>query len=90
LNLPPGERRWQAGYRPSPLCLEAVQRIDRLFEIERDINGCSSEQRRLARQEFSEPLVGDLHAWMGEERRKLSRAFSHLTESNGISKTLGV
>jgi len=56
----------------SPLCLEAVQRIDRLFDIERDINGCSAEQRRLARQEFSMPLVADLHAWMREERRKLS------------------
>jgi transposase len=34
----------------SPLCLEAVQRIDRLFDIERDINGCSADQRRAARQ----------------------------------------
>jgi len=26
----------------SPLCLEAVRRIDKLFDIERDINGCSA------------------------------------------------
>ena len=30
----------------SPLCLEAVRRIDRLFDIERDINGCTAERRR--------------------------------------------
>jgi transposase len=56
----------------SPLCLEAIQRIDRLFEIERDINGCCADQRRAVRQELSAPLVADLHAWMSEERRKLS------------------
>jgi transposase len=56
----------------SPLCLEAVRRIDRLFDIERDINGCIAEQRRTVRQQFSAPLVADLHAWMSDERRKLS------------------
>jgi transposase len=30
----------------SPLALEAVRRIDALFEIERSINGHSAEQRR--------------------------------------------
>ncbi len=58
----------------SPLCLEAVQRIDKLFDIERDINGRSADQRRAVRQELSAPLVADLHAWMSEERRKLSGA----------------
>ena len=56
----------------SPLCLEAVRRIDRLFEIERDINGCTAERRRSVRQELSNPLVADLHSWMSDERRKLS------------------
>ena len=56
----------------SPFCLEAVQRIDKLFDVERDINGCSADQRRTARQEFSAPLVADLHAWMREQRGKLS------------------
>ncbi len=56
----------------SPLCLEAVRRIDRLFDIERDINGCSADHRRAVRQQFSAPLVADLHAWMSDERRKLS------------------
>jgi hypothetical protein len=57
----------------SPLALEAVQRIDALFEIERSINGQSAEQRRAVRQEFSAPLVADLENWMREHRAKLSR-----------------
>ena len=56
----------------SPLCLEAVQRINKLFEIERDINGCGADHRRSLRQEVSVSLVADLHSWMIDERRKLS------------------
>jgi len=70
-------RRKAQGKQPaaiSPLCLEAVQRIDALFDIERDINGCSADQRRTVRQEFSGPLVTDLLAWMREQRGKLSGA----------------
>jgi hypothetical protein len=36
----------------SPLALEAVRRIDALFEIERAINGQSAEQRRAVRQKL--------------------------------------
>jgi transposase len=57
----------------SPLALEAVRRIDALFEIERAINGKSAEQRKTVRQELSAPLVADLQAWMREQRAKLSR-----------------
>ena len=57
----------------SPLALEAVRRIDALFEIERSIKGQSAEQRRSLRQEKSAPLVADLERWMRDERKKLSR-----------------
>ena len=57
----------------SPIALEAVQRIDALFDIERTINGLPSEQRLAIRQERSAPLVTGLEAWMRDERRKLSR-----------------
>jgi transposase len=57
----------------SPLALEAVRRIDALFEIERAINGQSTKQRRAVRQELSAPLVADLEGWLREERPKLSR-----------------
>src|SRR6202790_3012439 len=69
-------RRKAQGKKPaviSPLALEAVRRIDALFEIERTINGQSAEKRRAVRQELSAPLVADLQTWMREQRAKLSR-----------------
>jgi transposase len=57
----------------SPLALEAVQRIDALFAIERDIQGRSAAVRLAARQDLSLPLVNDLEAWMRAQRAKLSR-----------------
>jgi transposase len=57
----------------SPLALEAIRRIDALFDIERSINGQSAEQRRAIRQELSAPLVTDLERWLREQRPKLSR-----------------
>jgi transposase len=57
----------------SPICLEAVQRIDALFDIERDINGRSAEARRATRQALSAPLVADLLGWLREQRVRLAR-----------------
>ena len=57
----------------SPIALEAVKRIDALFDIERDINGLSAEKRLAARRERSAPLVAALKDWMSAERAKLSR-----------------
>jgi transposase len=69
-------RRKAEGKTPpviSPLALEVVRRIDALFDIERTINGASTEERRRVRQELSAPLVAELETWMREERAKLSR-----------------
>ena len=77
-------RRKAQGKTPaaiSPLALEAVRRIDALFEIERSINGQSAEQRRAVRQKLSAPLVADLESWMREQRAKLSR-------SNDVAKAM--
>jgi transposase len=57
----------------SPIAFEAVRRIDVLFDIEREINGQSADQRRAVRRELSAPLVAELEAWMREQRAKLSR-----------------
>ncbi len=57
----------------SPIALEAVRRIDALFEIERSINGLPADRRLAVRRERAAPLVAALEAWMREERRKLSR-----------------
>jgi transposase len=58
----------------SPIAREAVQRMDRLFEIERDVVGATPERRHSARQTLSKPLVAELETWMRAERAKLSRA----------------
>ncbi|MBV1695497.1 MAG: IS66 family transposase [Hyphomicrobiales bacterium] len=57
----------------SPLALEIVQRMDRLFEIERGITGTSVDERRAVRHDLSRPLVDALDARMRAERPKLSR-----------------
>ena len=57
----------------SPLALEAVRRIDALFDIERAINGQSPARRRTVRQEASAPLIADLEVWLRQQRAKLSR-----------------
>jgi transposase len=75
-DLAENARRKAQGNKPaviSPLALEAVRRIDAVFEIERAINGQSAEKRKAVRQELSAPLVADLEAWMREQRAKLSR-----------------
>jgi transposase len=56
----------------SPLAFEAVQRIDRIFAIERDINGCPAAERLAVRQSVSAPLVTALGNWMREQRGLLS------------------
>jgi hypothetical protein len=57
----------------APIALEAVRRIDALFDIEREINGLSAAARLAARQEKSLPLVAALEGWMRAERATLSR-----------------
>ena len=56
-----------------PIALEAVQRLDALFDIERRVNGLPSQERLTARQEHSAPLMADLHAWLHAQLARLSR-----------------
>jgi transposase len=58
----------------SPMALEAVKRIDALFDIEREINGLTADQRLERRRKESLPLVDGLQAWLQTERAKLSRS----------------
>ncbi|MFK3852940.1 IS66 family transposase [Agrobacterium pusense] len=58
----------------SPMALEAVKRIDGLFDIEREINGLTADQRLERRRKDSLPLVDDLQVWLQTERAKLSRS----------------
>lgn len=56
-----------------PLALEAVQRIDALFTVERKVNGLPPAERLAVRRAQSAPLVAELETWMIETRDKLSR-----------------
>ncbi len=57
----------------SPIALQAVQRIDVLFDIERAINGRPAAERLAVRQTLSAPRVAELETWMREQRAMLSR-----------------
>jgi transposase len=55
------------------LAIEAVRRIDTIFDVEREINGLSATQRHSLRQLRVAPLVMSLEQWMRAERGRLSR-----------------
>ncbi len=57
----------------SPIAVEAVRRIDALFDIERTINGHPAAERLAVRQDLSAPRVAELEIWMREQRARLSR-----------------
>ena len=66
-------RKGKPAHDISPVALEAVTRIDALFDIERQINGLDAASRLAARQRLSRPLVEELHHWMHAERATMSR-----------------
>jgi len=69
-------RRGRNAAAISPVALEAVRRIDILFDIERTINGLSAEERLRVRREKSAPHLSTLEAWLRDERGRLSRSAS--------------
>jgi transposase len=56
----------------APIAVEAIERIDALFAIEREINGFARERRCAVRAERSAPLLIQLEAWLRQQRAKLS------------------
>lgn len=80
----------------SPLALEAVRRIDAIFDLERALNGKPVAERLAARQEHGVALVAELENWMRTERARLSRhapvakAMDYmLTRWDGFTRFLG-
>ena len=66
-------RKGKSAHEISPVALKAVERMDALFAIEREINGLSAQARLEARHRLSRPLVEELHDWMLAERAQMSR-----------------
>lgn len=56
-------RRGRKATAISPIALEAVRRIDALFDIELAINGLATAERLRIRREQSAPLLAALEAW---------------------------
>jgi transposase len=69
----------------APIAMEAVKRIDALFEIERDINGKPPPERQRVRAERSRPLVAELKMWLQAQRARLS---PHSDTAKAIAYTL--
>jgi transposase len=61
-----------ARLQKAPIAREAVDRIDALFAIEREINGATPQERLRVRHERSQPPVAELETWLRQQRTKLS------------------
>ena len=57
----------------SPVALEAVKRIDAIFDVEREISGMDAAARLAVLQERCRPMVEALHDWLLDERARLSK-----------------
>ena len=57
----------------SPIAHEALQRVARLYGIEKDIRGRSANERRDARQELSRPIVDELEPWLRAKLALISK-----------------
>lgn len=57
----------------SPIAKEGLERIAKLYAIEKDIRGTPAENRLAVRQEKSAPLVTDFFDWLHVQRTRVSR-----------------
>jgi transposase len=57
----------------APIATEAVERIDALFAIEREVNGMTPQERVRIRDERSRLLVITLGSWLREQRARVSK-----------------
>lgn len=82
-------RKGKPAHEISPVALEAVARIDALFDLERGINGMPAEARLAARQQHARPLVEELHDWLTAQRAQMSKhnpvakAINYMFEKEG-------
>ena len=79
---------------PAPIASEALQRIAALYAIEKDIRGLSAEERCLARQHKSRPLIDALEPWRTKlglisQKGKLAEAINYaLSRWEGLTRFL--
>ena len=56
----------------SPVALEAVQRLARIYHVEGHFTGMTPEERLDGRQRLSRPLWDELHVWLRLERSRVA------------------
>jgi hypothetical protein len=66
-------RKGKPAHEISLVAMEAVAKMDALFDIERAINGLPTEARLDARQNLSRPLVVELHDWLVAQQALMSK-----------------
>lgn len=57
----------------SPIAQEAVERINALYQVERQISSKPPGERRDYRQQQAKPLMEDLHTWLDQTLRQCSK-----------------
>lgn len=57
----------------SPIATQAIERIGRLYAIEKEIRGRPPDQRRSVRQARARPLLDSMHLWLQTSLSMLSR-----------------
>src|SRR5262249_23822875 len=65
----------------APRAVEAVKRIDAIFDIEREINGRLIAERLAVRREHVAPLVSDLETWMRTQ-------YAHASRHSDVAKAM--
>ncbi len=82
-------RKNKPAHQISPVALEAVRKIDAIFDIEREINGLDVDARHAVRQSLVRPLCEELHAWLLDQRARMSKhnpvakAIKYMIEKEG-------
>lgn len=66
----------------SPIAKEALERIGRLYVIEKAIRGRSAEERQAQRQQHAVPILTELHAWMIEQSVQFDKGSAFATAFN--------
>jgi transposase len=80
---------------PAPIASEALERIAKLYAIEKDIRGRDPEARRMARQEKSRPIADTFEPWFTaklaliSQKTKLAEAIRYaLSRWDGLTRFL--
>jgi hypothetical protein len=58
---------------PAPIANEALVRIAALYAVEKDIRGHNADERCVARQDKSRPVVDALEPWLREKLALISQ-----------------